>query len=119
MGIYGFLAAFVIAFTMGAIAVAIFRRPLDLMLSEACETEAISHFWRIYLSTLFVLVPVVGSSGYAVLARQYELQPVTLIEGAFLVSASGLLFALMIVGTRISNTVGRLIADPDPKSSAG
>ena len=114
MGIYAFGISFFIALIMGLIAVFVFRGPLGRMLGEACETEARSHFWRTYLSALFVLVPVVAASGYTIFAQFVNLEDAILLEGAFLVAAAGLLFALITVGRNITQFVGPMVADTSP-----
>lgn len=106
-----FLTALAIATSTGLLVVAIFRRPLRTMLSEACGTEARSHFWSTYLSALFVMVPVVAATLFMTFSTIVS-GPEIFVQGVFLFVSGGLLLALIIVGQNIAKSVGPMVAVP-------
>lgn len=55
-----YVSSATVAIALGGIVVAVLYRPLFAVIQDLCGTRQRAVFWSIYLSTILILVPVLG-----------------------------------------------------------
>jgi hypothetical protein len=107
-GLANCLVAGIVALVLGGSVVAILFRPLFGVVRDLCGTADRAHFWSVYLSTILVLVPLLGVAFVATYGGP-NVDFVTFVQRAVFFALLGLTAALVTIGFGIwrpTNQVG-------------